>query len=234
MNKKSLLLSTSLIIILYSVLIILFVNIFPQNKDTDLAKLFTEHYNNKISSFEEENNLYKENQVDVIFIGDSLTELYDVKKYYPEYVVLNRGIGGDTTIGLERRLKVSLYELKPKVVVMLIGANNIYQMMDNYEHILIDLKQNLGESKIILLSLTAMGGPHWGKANHQAAYNNVLIKKLANKYNYTFIDLYTPLMDETTKEVYDGFTVDGGHFTEVGYDVITSLIKPTIDQILEK
>ena len=62
--------------------------------------------------------------------------------------------------------------------------------------------------------------------------NNVKIKKLSEKYNYHFIDLYTPLLDVTTNEVYEGYTIDGGHFTELGYDVVTSLIKPVLIEII--
>ena len=172
--------------------------------------------------------------MDVAFIGDSLTDGYDLKKYYPQYVTANRGIGGDTTFGLEQRLQVSLYDLKPKVVVMLIGANNMDSMFDNYESILISLKENLPDSKIVLLSLTAMGGEHWGRKNELAAYNNVKIKLYAEKYGFTFIDLFSALYDVEIGEVYEGYTVDGGHFTHEGYVVVTDQITPVLEELLGK
>ena len=189
---------------------------------------------NKKQQYLAENEQYDDYEVDVAFIGDSLTDGYDLKKYYPQFVTANRGIGGDTTFDLEGRLQVAVYDLKPKVVVMLIGANNMDTMMENYESILQGLRDNLPETKIVLLSLTAMGGEFWGSKNQLAAYNNVTIKLLAEKYGYTFIDLYTPLYDVNTREVYEGYTIDGGHFTHEGYTVLTEQITPVLEELLSE
>ncbi len=188
----------------------------------------------KMARFMEENERYADYEIEVAFIGDSLTDGYEVEKYYPQYKTSNRGIGGDTTYDLEGRLQVSLYDLKPQVVVMLIGANNIETMLDNYESILSGLKMNLPQSEVVLLSLTAMGGEYWGPKNQMAAYNNVSIKLLAERYGYAFVDLYTPLYDVSIGEVYDGYTIDGGHFTPKGYEVVTAQISPVLEEIFAK
>ena len=188
----------------------------------------------KSKKYKTENAQRSDFEVDVAFIGDSLTDGYDLEKYYPQFVTANRGIGGDTTFDLEKRLQESVYDLKPKVVVMLIGANNMDTMFENYESILIGLRDNLPDSKIVLLSLTAMGGEHWGSKNQLAAYNNVTIKLLAEKYGFTFIDLFSPLYDITIGEVYEGYTVDGGHFTHEGYTVITSIVTPVLEALLQE
>lgn len=197
----------------------------------DITK--TSYYQNKLSTYISENASYEDGEVDVVFLGDSLTDMCDIAKYYPEYIALNRGIGGDTTIALESRLKVSVYDVKPKVLVMLIGVNNINTMLDNYENILKGFKENIPDTKVVLLSLTAMGG-NWGKKNQTACYNNVFIEKYAEKYGYNFVDLYTPLFDTTIGEVYDGYTTDGGHFSDQGYVVVSNTIKPTINKLLNK
>lgn len=188
----------------------------------------------KMEQYRQENEQYEDYAVEVAFLGDSLTDGYDLAKYYPQYVTANRGIGGDTTFDLESRLQISVYDLKPKVVVMLIGANNMDTMFENYESILKGLQDNLPETKVVLLSLTAMGGEHWGRKNQLAAYNNVTIKLLAQKYGYTFVDLYSPLYDVTIGEVYAGYTIDGGHFTHEGYVVLTEQITPVLQTLLEK
>ena len=186
---------------------------------------------NKI--FLEENEKYTDYEVDVAFLGDSLTDGYDVARYYPQFVVCNRGIGGDTTFDLEARLQVSAYDLKPKTVVLLIGVNNLSTMFDNYEKILAGLRENLPETKVVLLSLTNMG-QEWGKNNELAAYNNVKIKMLAEKYGFAFVDLYSPLMNLETGEIYPEYTTDGGHLTEKGYEVLTRQITPVLEAELGK
>lgn len=200
-------------------------------KDKNQQQLVKEYYDNKLNLYQQENDKYSDYEVDVAFLGDSLTDGYNLKLYYPDYVVSNRGIGGETTHGLEERLKVSAYDLKPKVVVMLIGGNNLNTMFENYEDILIGLKDNLPNTKVILLSLTAMG-KDWGHKNEIACLNNVKIKLLAEKYDYTFVDLFTPLFDINIGEVYSDYTTDGAHFTSKGYEVVTSVVKPVIDSLL--
>jgi len=200
-------------------------------KDKKQQQLVKEYYDNKLNLYQQENDKYSDYEVDVVFLGDSLTDGYNLKLYYPDYVVSNRGIGGETTHGLEERLKVSAYDLKPKVVVMLIGGNNLNTMFENYEDILIGLKDNLPNTKVILLSLTAMG-KDWGHKNEIACLNNVKIKLLAEKYDYTFVDLFTPLFDINIGEVYSDYTTDGAHFTSKGYEVVTSVVKPVIDSLL--
>ena len=219
-------------IALIAVLIWLFGFHLPKvEKDKKQQQLVKEYYDNKLNLYQQENDKYSDYEVDVAFLGDSLTDGYNLQLYYPDYVVSNRGIGGETSHGLEERLKVSAYDLKPKVVVMLIGGNNLNTMFENYEDILIGLKDNLPNTKVILLSLTAMG-KDWGYKNEIACLNNVKIKLLAEKYDYTFIDLFTPLFDINIGEIYSDYTTDGAHFTSKGYEVVTSVVKPVIDSLL--
>ena len=74
----------------------------------------------------------------------------------------------------------------------------------------------------------------WGKKNHLAAYNNVRIKLLAEKYGYEFVDMYSALMNPETGEIYDEYTTDGGHLTSAGYEVFTRELTPVLDSLLNK
>ena len=202
-----------------------------QRKDKEWEQQILEYRAAKMSTYQAENEHYADYEVDVAFLGDSLTDGYDVGAYYPQYVVSNRGIGGETTVGLAERMEISLYDLKPKVAVMLIGANNMDTMFDNYEAILQGFREHVPNTKIVLLSLTSMSG-EWGKKNQLAAYNNVKIKMLAEKYSYEYVDLYSALMNLGTGEIYDEYTTDGGHLTSLGYEVLTEAITPAVEKQL--
>ena len=202
-----------------------------EEKMNELYKAaFEMHYNDRINLFKEENK--HATNVDVVFLGDSLTEGYDLSTYYPEYNVLNRGIGGDTTFGVEKRLKESVYDANPKITAMLIGANNFDTMLDNYESILIDFKEKTPSMKVILLSLTSMT-KDWGKNNEKAKKNNIEIEKYATKYGYSYVNLYDPLLDTNTNELKLDYTTDGGHLTSQGYEIVTAQIKPVIASLLQ-
>ncbi len=189
------------------------------------------YYAQKYEEYEAENQKYADYEVDVAFIGDSLTDRYDLENFYPQYVTANRGISGDTTFDVEGRLQISLYDLKPKVVVMLIGANNFGTMFENYESILQGLRDNLPETKVVLLSLTAMN-QEWGRNNSIAAHNNVRIKLLAERYGFSYVDLFTPLYDVSAGEAYADYTLDGGHLSHLGYTKVTEQITPVLKELL--
>lgn len=206
----------------------------PKQKEHKAHQAAVAQYRaNKTAQYQQENEKYGDYEVDVAFLGDSLTDGYDVKKYYPQFLVVNRGIGGDTTFDLENRLQVSVYDLKPKVAVLLIGGNNPETMFDNYERILQGFQQNIPETKIVLVSLISMS-QEWGKKNHLAAFNNVKIKMLADKYSYDYVDLYSPLLNPQTNEMYAGYSVDGAHQTPAGYEVFTAHITPVLERLLQE
>lgn len=236
MKKKPLLILLICLCVLVlagtAVLIWYFASYRPKQERTEqYRKIFNDYYNAKVESFATQNAENAGRQIDVVFLGDSLTDGYDLARYYPQYVTLNRGISGDTTVGLENRLDVSVYQVKPKVAVMLIGVNNLATMLDNYESILQGFKANIPDTKIVLLSLTSMAD-YWAYNNQLAAYTNAYIKRYAQLYGYTFVDLYTPLFDVTTGEMNREYTVDGGHFTHEGYTVLTDAITPVLASLL--
>ena len=233
-RRKIIIAALSLLLLLAIGLAYFLTVTLPEKREKEeLLRAVQEYYDTKVATYEIENEKYGDYEVDVAFLGDSLTDGYDIQKYYPQYLALNRGIGGDTTFGLEKRLKVSVYDLKPKVAVMLIGANNFDTMFDNYENILKGFKENIPDTKIVLLSLTSMGGA-WGKNNQKAAYNNVKIKILAEKYGYEFVDLYSPLLNLETGEIYAEYTSDGGHLTQEGYEVFTKTVTPVLNKLLDR
>lgn len=234
MKKKILLLSLiALVVLALGIGIWMLVAHLSDKKELEAQQqLVREYYENKYVTYQAENERYADYEVDVAFLGDSLTDGYDLAHYYPQYVTANRGIGGETSYGLKDRMQLSAYDLKPKVVVLLIGGNNLDTMLEDYEDILIGLRDNLPQTKVVVVSLTAMG-QDWGHKNQIAAYNNVIIKKLADKYRYSFVDLYTPLMDLETGELYAAYTTDGAHFTAQGYEVVTAALTPAIDAALK-
>ena len=61
----------------------------------------------------------------IIFFGTQVTAKYDVKKYYPEYDALNRGIEGQKVAGFLLRFKPDVLDLAPKAVILEISSYNL-------------------------------------------------------------------------------------------------------------
>jgi lysophospholipase L1-like esterase len=69
--------------------------------------------------------------VGTVFMGDSITELWQLDAYFApsDGVILNRGIGGDITPHMAKRFDGDVIQLKPRNVVILAGTNDVARML---------------------------------------------------------------------------------------------------------
>src|SRR5262249_46329745 len=61
----------------------------------------------------------------VVFMGDSITDVWKLTEYFPNKPYINRGISGQTTPQMLIRFRPDVIALKPKLVVILAGTNDI-------------------------------------------------------------------------------------------------------------
>ena len=61
----------------------------------------------------------------VVFFGDSITDAWHLDEYFPGKPYINRGIGGQTTPQMLVRFRQDVIDLRPEVVVILAGTNDI-------------------------------------------------------------------------------------------------------------
>ena len=61
----------------------------------------------------------------VVFMGDSITDGWKLNEYFPGEPYINRGISGQTTPQMLLRFRADVINLKPKVVVILAGTNDL-------------------------------------------------------------------------------------------------------------
>lgn len=169
----------------------------------------------------------------VVFFGDSITEFLPVSDWYGEYSIrsgkelYNRGIGGDTTLGLYKRAKENVTCIKPCAVVILIGTNDLGMGFDskflksNMENILRLFKEECPDCKVILEAIYPVIEGRAGKRkNSDILEANKKYKALSEKYGATFIDLTKELADEKGNLKAE-CTYDGLHLSARGYEVTT-------------
>ena len=99
-----------------------------------------ETYEGRVAYFEYDNQ--NNPDCDFCMVGDSLTQYYDLNKYFPDKSTKNRGIAGDSTTSLLNRLDKSIRGMNPKITILLIGANNVSTFQNDYE-LLVQKTQNL-------------------------------------------------------------------------------------------
>ena len=103
-------------------------------------------------------NISYPDDVDILFIGDSLTERADYNSLFHEYKVVNQGIGSDTSEGLYGRLDC-VFRTSPDSIFIQIGVNDIStgvpasESIANLEKIITDLRDELPDTRIFVESL---------------------------------------------------------------------------------
>ena len=198
------------------------------------------YYDKKVAAFALENETCGKGQI--AFIGDSITDYYPLDDYYGDLPLktYDRGIAGDRTDGVLMRLKVSLYDIAPTKIVMMIGINDINsgrpidEIVANYTAILVSIKANLPDAEVTCLSVLPMDSrvEPWGVnlANSTARIKelNQRIKPLAEGKGYRFVDLF-PLFADENDHLIPAYADDGLHPNADGYAVWTAALKPYLN-----
>ncbi|MDR1905340.1 MAG: GDSL-type esterase/lipase family protein [Clostridiales bacterium] len=207
-----------------------------------MLKGFFGYYNKKRRLFKRQNRTYDKGQT--IFIGDSITDMCNLDKYYGglPLKVYNRGISGDVTQGVIDRLDVSLYALAPSVVVILIGINDVNNdgrdknyILANYEIILDEIKKNLPKSKVIIQSIYPVNDDVHNIAKNTGVIISVNegLKVLADKYGYVYADIFGELEDGNNR-LLSAYATDGLHLNERGYEVVSKKLKGRLYKVINE
>lgn len=172
----------------------------------------------------------------IVFLGDSMTDEGDWSKLFPDSAVENRGIGGDTTLGVLNRLD-QVIALQPSQIFLMIGTNDlcfgrsIPNIMKNYRQILNRLHTELPDTKIDIQSVLPFNDTLFPsralRTNSNIRQLNMEIKKMAQEYNYPYIDL-TPVFSGPSGRLPANYTTDGLHFNDSAYLLWRDQIKDLI------
>lgn len=171
-----------------------------------------------------------------LFLGDSITEQYDLKEYYEDYPVVNSGVSGDYTSSIVKDMKKRVYDYNPSKVFLLIGindlrkGNDVSEIVSNTKEIIELIKENRPYSEIYLESIYPINKTDDDKVsdgvknikfdNEKIIEVNDLLKDLAKDEKITYVDLYNKLIDDDGN-LNISYTKDGLHISSEGYECIT-------------
>ena len=175
----------------------------------------------------------------IVFMGDSITELWSVvhPSFFSEKSYINRGIGGQTSPQMLVRFRADVIALKPSVVVLLAGANDIAQntgpstleMIANNIFSMVELA-TANNIKVILCSVLPVFDFYW-RQGLEPAGKIVTLNKMISEYAYTnaipYVDYYSAMVDEQ-KGLKSIFSEDGVHPNKAGYEVMITLAHKAI------
>lgn len=154
----------------------------------------------------------KDGGVDVLFLGDSITESWDWQQghdrvfdeYFGQYKTANFGIGGDQTQHLLWRLQNGAHgQLDPKVVVLKIGVNNFNHsnhsaadVAAGVEAILAQVRQNFPNARVLLHGVLPFEESGSSGKRQLVQDTNARLAKLADGEQVVFYDFGEIFLDE--------------------------------------
>lgn len=176
-----------------------------------------------------------------VFYGDSITELCDLDKYYPEISVkYNCGVAGITSKMLLNFVDEGVIKYQPSKVVIMIGTNDLGNtVMESPRDIALNVKEmieiihyNCMDAKIYLVAaIPCLESMHGYKASGSGIRSNDVLKMIYKEYKnvipYDYVTFINPFMNLCNKngQPIENYFVDGLHINDQGYQVYTSVIK---------
>ncbi len=191
------------------------------------------------------------NEMRVVFMGDSITDGWNLAQYFPDKPYINRGISGQTTPQMLLRFRSDVIDLKPRAVVILAGTNDIagntgLMMLGDTARNLTSMVElaKANNIRVVLSSVLPVNDRVRNKegvlliqtknrpSGKITAMNNWL-KRYAAENNLIYLDYYPATADEkgTLK---DSLSYDGLHPNADGYKVMQSLAEKAIERALNK
>lgn len=175
---------------------------------------------------------------DIVFIGDSLTELgMNWAVRFGDLRVRNRGIAGDMTYGVLARID-EFQKNPPKAIFLLIGINDIFNLhyqheiqslssiSHNIEQITSELHQSSPNSKIFVQSLLP---DHRDFISIMARAVNTQILEIPNK-KFTFIDLHDSFA-ASDGTLNSDLSTDGTQLNQLGYEIWKKQLQPIMEKL---
>ncbi len=182
---------------------------------TTITRAFLEgHHARRISAFE----AFPIAPDDVVFLGDSITEGGPWEELFPGIRARNRGIGGDTTDGVLRRLE-QVTNGRPAKLFLMIGTNDLFrgdpeaEIVARIEEILDRLKQASPDTEIYLQSVL----PRAGDYRERVEGLNTRLAEVVSEMGVGWVDLYPAFLDSETGAIRAELSNDALHLLGPGY-----------------
>lgn len=215
--------------------------------DNFFAKMMDDAWNTRVSWFRAFNRQAAPGGT--VLVGDSLTnefpihELLSLRKDERLFHIHNRGIGGDTTGGVLRRMAESIWDLQPNKLFLLIGTNDLAdetagpdEIAGNIRAILSQTKAQCPQTVCTVLSLypvnpcaeEGMDVLTVGcRTNERIRSVNCALAGVARETGCAYLDLHSLLADERGN-LRREYTREGLHLTPEGYHVVLEALLPLL------
>ncbi len=185
------------------------------------------------------------NENRVVFMGNSITEgwVRMDSAFFAQHSFIGRGISGQTTPQMLIRFKQDVVNLKPKVVVILAGTNDIagntgpstLEMIEDNLSSMAELAK-AANIKVVLSSVLPVFDYPWKRGldpSQKIIMLNKWIKEYATQHDCFYLDYFSSLVDDRNGMKAE-YSPDGVHPNLAGYKVMEPLAEKAISIALQK
>lgn len=174
----------------------------------------------------------------IVFLGDSITEIYPLEEIFGKVPIVKSGISGYRTKDILEQLRKMVYQYNPTKVILLIGTNDYLddlspdEVASNIKEIVQEIHKHRKNTEIYIESIYPINKNLKkemvaNRDNEKIIETNNKIKDICQENNLTYIDMYNELIDE------DGnfnkkYTYDGLHPNTLGYARISQVLSKYI------
>lgn len=220
----------------------LFSSFYGFSQHTETQKLMEQDWANlKKYKVENEIILAEARKIPVVFMGNSITEGWIDKDpdFFSKNNYINRGIGGQTTPQMLIRFMPDVVDLKPEIVVILAGTNDIagntgassFKMITNNIKAMAQLAA-ANNIKVILSSVLPVYDYPWRpglQPIEKIEEINRWLEEFASENGHIYLDYYSAMINEE-KGLRTDLSEDGVHPNSKGYEVMKVLLKNTLEK----
>lgn len=169
--------------------------------------------------------------VDVVFIGDSLTRGLEWSDVFPDITVANRGIDGDSARGILGRLDPILLLNAEKAFIQLgindfLGGPTPHELLVTYTKIVERLEEE-GIKVFIQSTHDCNEVTCYDGMREKISMLNVLLKDYAAAHDVTFIDINQGIATPADG-LLEEYTFDGVHLNAQAYKIWMETITPYV------
>jgi lysophospholipase L1-like esterase len=166
-----------------------------------------------------------------LFTGSSSITIWNMTDYFPEHKVLNRGFGGSQFSDLLYYLDRVVIPYKPAKVFIYEGDNDIAAgedpkaILKEAKKIRKIIARKLRGVPVVFISIKPSIARWKFKAQCEALNGD--LKRYAKRARRTeYVDVWSPMLDETGNVFAHVFREDGLHMNDAGYKIWQSVLKP--------
>ncbi len=170
----------------------------------------------------------------ILFVGSSSFAMWkDIKNYFPEYSIINRGFGGSTLTDVIHYASDIIYPYQPSQVVIYCGENdlatsanaNADTVLNRFSKLFGMIRKEVPNAHILFVSIKP--SPSRAKYMPEMVRANELIKKYLKRRPRTgFVDVYNKMLLDDGSPMQDIFLSDKLHMNKNGYKIWQKAIYP--------